>query len=86
MLAAQLAWVNVIMPRPLSRKQLSLFWWLGCMTVIIASIVLRQGLGLSHDPALLLLGVQIGDVVLLYWLATRLMTPMPQRKVIPGWW
>jgi hypothetical protein len=85
-LAAQLAWVNVIMPRPLSRKQLSLFWWLGCMTVIVASIVLRQGLGLSHDPALLLLGVQIGDVVLLYWLATRLMTPMPQRKVIPGWW
>ena len=85
-LSAQLTWVNVIAPRPLSQKRLRQFWWLGCVTVIISSLILREGLVLPPGPSLLLLGVQAGDLLLLYWLATRLMTPMPQRKVIPGWW
>ncbi len=85
-LASQLVWVNAIVPRPLSQERLRQFWWLGCGLVIASSIALRQGLTLSSGPALLLLAVQLGDVLLLYWLATRLMTPMPQRNVIPGWW
>lgn len=85
-LSAQLTWVNVIAPRPLSQKQLRQFWWLGCVIVIVSSVALRQGLRLTNGTALLLLGVQMGDFLLLYWLATRLMTPMPQRNVIPGWW
>jgi hypothetical protein len=85
-LATQLIWVNVIAPRPLTNRQLRLYWWLGCAIVAASSVMLRQGLTLSGGPSLLLLGVQIGDLVLLYWLATRLLTPLPQRRVIPGWW
>ena len=85
-LIAQLSWVNLIAPRPLSTHQLRLCWWLGCGMVIASALVLRQGLVLPSGPSLLLLGVQIGDLLLLYWLATRLMTPQPQRRVIPGWW
>jgi len=85
-LAAQLTWVNLIAPRPLSDQQLRLFWWLGCAVVIASAVILWHGLTLSAGPSLLLLGVQIGDLLLLYWLATRLMTPKSQRHVIPGWW
>ena len=85
-LGVQLSWVNLIAPRRLSTHQLRLCWWLGCAIVIASAVVLRQGLVLSSGPSLLLLGVQIGDLLLLYWLATRLMTPQPQRHVIPGWW
>ena len=59
---------------------------MGCVILIVSSVLLRQDLELSTKPDLLLLGVQIGDFILLYWLATRLLTPLPQRRVIPGWW
>ena len=85
-LASQLTWVNLIAPRPFSHQRLRLFWWLGCGVIITSSVALREGLTLTEGPSLLLLGVQIGDLLLLYWLATRLMTPLPQRRVIPGWW
>lgn len=85
-LAAQLVWVNLIAPRPLSHQQLRLCWWSGCAVVLASAVILRQGLALAAGPSLLLLGVQLGDLLLLYWLATRLMTPKPQRNVIPGWW
>jgi hypothetical protein len=85
-LATQLIWVNVIAPRPLTHRQLRLSWWLGCAIVAASSVIIRQGLTLSPGPSLLLLGVQIGDLLLLYWLATKLLTPLPQRNVIPGWW
>jgi hypothetical protein len=85
-LATQLIWVNVIAPRPLTNRQLDLYWWLGCAIVAASYVMLRQGLTLSGGPSLLLLGVQIGDLILLYWLATKLLTPLPQRTVIPGLW
>lgn len=85
-LAAQLSWVNLIAPRPLSTKKLRQYWWSGCGIVIASGVILRQGLMLATGPSLLLLGVQVGDLMLLYWLATGLMTSLPQRKVIPGWW
>lgn len=85
-LAAQLVWVNLVAPRRLSAQKLRLSWWLGCAVVITSAVVVRQGLTLSAGPSRLLLGVQIGDLLLLYWLTTRLMTPKPQRDVIPGWW
>ena len=85
-LACQLAWVNLIAPRPLANRTLRLCWWLGCAVIITGSLALGEGLTLTEGPSLLLLGVQSGDLLLLYWLATRLMTPLPQRRVIPGWW
>jgi hypothetical protein len=85
-LALQLIWVNLIANRPYAQARLRLCWWLGCALIIVSSIVLRQGLTLPAGPAFLLLGVQVGDLLLLYWLATRLLTPLPQRSVIPGWW
>lgn len=85
-LATQLIWVYVIAPRPLTNWQLRLYWWLGFAILVSSSVMLRQGLPLHGGPSLLLLGVQIGDILLLYWLATRLLTPLPQRSVIPGWW
>ena len=85
-LACQLVWVNLIAPRPLSNQTLRLGWWLGCGLIITSSVALRIGLTLTEGPSLLLLGVQSGDLLLLYWLATRLMTPQPQRRVIPGGW
>ena len=85
-LALQLTWVNLIATRPHAQTRLRLFWWLGCALIIVSSIVLRQGLTLPTGPAFLLLSVQVGDFLLLYWLATRLLTPLPQRSVIPGWW
>lgn len=85
-LAAQQIWVNLIVPRGLPLRQLRRLWWLGLAISIISSIVLRQGLMLSSEASLLLLIVPVGDLLLLYWLATRLLTPLPQRSVIPGWW
>ena len=85
-LACQLVWVNLIAPRPLANRTLRLCWWLGCAVIITGSLALGEGLTLTEGPSLLLLGVQSGDLLLLYWLATRLMTPQPQRRVIPGWW
>ena len=85
-LACQVVWVNLVAPRPLANRTLRLCWWLGCAVIITSSVALREGLTLTEGPSLLLLGVQSGDLVLLYWLATRLMTPLPQRRVIPGWW
>ncbi|MFM1811476.1 MAG: hypothetical protein RLZZ336_414 [Cyanobacteriota bacterium] len=85
-LTAQLTWVILIAPSPLSHQKLRMLWWLGVAVVIAGGLILRLGLTLSAGASLLLLGVQIGDLLLLYWLATRLLTPKPQRKVIPGWW
>jgi hypothetical protein len=85
-LGTQLTWVTLIAPRAWGERRLRLTWWLGCMLVITSSVVLRQGLALPPGPELVLLGVQIGDLLLLYWLSTRLLTPLPQRRVIPGWW
>jgi len=85
-LAVQLNWVNVIAPRVQTPRQLRRLWWAGCAVISVSSLLLRQGLTLASGPSLLLLGVQIGDLLLLYWLATRLLTPLPQRRVIPGWW
>ena len=85
-LACQLVWVNLIAPRPLANRTLRLCWWLGCAVIITGSLALGEGLTLTEGPSLLQLGVQSGDLLLLYWLATRLMTPLPQRRVIPGWW
>lgn len=86
-LTTQLTWVTLIAPRPLPQRQLRPLWWLGCGIILISSIALQQGLALP-DPAarLLLLVVPIGDLILLYWLPTRLLTPLPHRRVIPGWW
>lgn len=86
LLASQLSWVNLVAPRPLSLQQLRLCWWLGCGVIITSSVALRDGLTLADGPSLLLLGAQTGDLLLLYWLPTRLMTPQPQRRAIPGWW
>lgn len=86
MLAAQQIWVNLIVRRDLPQRQLRQLWWLGCGISIVSAIVIRHGLMLSSGASLLLLLVQAGDLILLYWLATRLLTPLPQRRVIPGWW
>lgn len=86
-LSAQLTWVTLIAPRPLPQRQLRLLWWLGFGVILAASLALQQSLALSNGTArLLLLVVPIGDLILLYWLPTRLLTPLPQRRVIPGWW
>lgn len=85
-LAAQLIWVNLIVPRGFSLQRLRLLWWLGFGISALTALVIRQGLVLSPAASLLLLIVPIGDLILLYWLATRLLTPHPQRRVIPGWW
>ena len=85
-LAAQLVWVILLAPSPLSHQQLKLFWWLGCSVVIASGVILQLGLTLSAGASLVLFGVLMGDLLLLYWLATRLMTPKPQRNAIPGWW
>ena len=83
---AQLAWVTLIVPRPLPQQRLRQLWWLGCGIILISSIGLQQSLALSSGAARLLLLVPIGDLLLLYWLPTRLLTPLPQRRAIPGWW
>jgi hypothetical protein len=85
-LAAQLAWVNLIIPGSRSTRQLRLIWWLGCLLITCVSILVHQDLVVQAEPGLLILAVQFTDLILLYWLATRLLTPLPQRKVIPGWW
>ena len=85
-LTTQLAWVTLIAPRPLPQQRLRQVWWLGCGIILVSSIALQQGLGLPSGAARLLLLVPIGDLILLYWLPTRLLTPLPQRRVIPGWW
>ena len=85
-LTTQLTWVTLIAPRPLPQRRLRQVWWLGCAIVLVSSIGLQQGLGLPAGAARLLLLVPIGDLILLYWLPTRLLTPLPQRRVIPGWW
>lgn len=85
-LVAQLTWVNLIAPRDLSHSLLRQLWWLGVLIITFTSLLLRQGLELNNGAALLLLGVHLGDLILLYWLATRLLTPAPKRTVIPGWW
>jgi hypothetical protein len=86
-LTTQLTWVTLIAPRPLPQRRLRPLWWLGCGIILISSIALQQGLALP-DPAarLVLFLVTIGDVILLYWFPTRLLTPLPQRRAIPGWW
>jgi hypothetical protein len=61
-------------------------WWLGCGIILVSSLGLQQSLALPSAAARLLLVVPIGDLILLYWLPTRLLTPLPQRRVIPGWW
>jgi hypothetical protein len=84
-LTTQLTWVTLIAPRPLPQRQLKQMWWLGCGIILVCSIGLHQGLALPGLAArLLLLVVPIGDLLLLYWLPTRLLTPLPQRRVIPG--
>jgi hypothetical protein len=85
-LAAQLIWVNLIVPRGLSLQRLRRLWWLGFAISLFTAVLIRYGLALSPAASLLLLIVPIGDLLLLYWLATRLLTPQPQRSVIPGWW
>ena len=86
-LATQLTWVTLIAPRSLPQRRLRQLWWLGCVIILAASIGLQQALALPSGAArLLLLVVPIGDLILLYWLPTRLLTPVPQRRVIPGWW
>ena len=84
----QLVWVTLIVPRPLPQQRLRQLWWLGCGIILISLIGLQQSLALSSAAArlLLLLVVPIGDLLLLYWLPTRLLTPLPQRRAIPGWW
>jgi hypothetical protein len=85
-LAAQLIWVTVVAPRDIPEQRRRQLWWMGGLIVVVSSAVIQQDLALPAGPGWLLLGVQIGDFLLLYWLATRLLTPLPQRRVIPGWW
>ena len=85
-LAAQLAWVNLIIPSCRSTRQLRMMWWLGCLLIISVSLLVHQDLVIQEAPEQLILTVQLCDLILLYWLATRLLTPLPQRRVIPGWW
>lgn len=85
-LAAQLTWVNLIAPSDRSLRQMRLIWWLGCLLITSVSLLVHQDLVLQAEPELLILAVQLADLMLLYWLATRLLTPLPQRRVIPGWW
>jgi hypothetical protein len=85
-LAAQQIWVNLILRRSLPQQRLRQLWWLGFGISSVGYVVLRQGLVLTSAASQLLLIVPIGDLILLYWLATRLLTPLPQRRVIPGWW
>jgi hypothetical protein len=85
-LAAQLMWVNLIVPSVRSQRALRLIWWLGCLIIVSVSLLVHQDLVIQEAPELLILAVQLGDLMLLYWLTTRLLTPLPQRRVIPGWW
>lgn len=85
-LAAQLTWVNLIVPGDRSRQELRLIWWLGCLLITSISLLVHQNLVIQVEPGLLILAVQLADLILLYWLTTRLLTPLPQRRVIPGWW
>ena len=82
----QLLWVGVIAKQAWPQQRLSRIWWLGCGLIVSSLLALQHGLQLSPGAFRLLLAVQAGDLLLLYWLATRLMTPLPQRRVIPGWW
>ena len=85
-LAAQLTWVNLIVPGDRSRQELRLIWWLGCLLITSVSLLVHQNLVIQEGPELLIVSVQVADLILLYWLPTRLLTPLPQRRVIPGWW
>ena len=86
-LTTQLTWVTLIAPRPLPQRRLRPLWWLGCGIILVASTGLHQSLALPTTAArLVLFLVTIGDVILLYWFPTRLLTSLPQRRVIPGWW
>lgn len=85
-LAAQLTWVNLIVPTDRSLRELRLIWWLGCLIISGVSLLVHQDLVIQTEPELLILAVQLTDLILLYWLSTRLLTPLPQRRVIPGWW
>ena len=85
-LVAQLCWVNLIIPRYQSPRLLRKIWWIGCLIITLCSLLVHQGLMLTAEPQLLIFAVQLADLVLLYWLTTRLLSPLPQRKVIPGWW
>lgn len=85
-LAAQLTWVNLIVPGDRSRQELRLIWWLGCLIITSVSLLVHQNLVIQEAPELLIVSVQVADLILLYWLPTRLLTPLPQRRVIPGWW
>ena len=86
-LSTQLTWVHLIVPRHLPQRRLRQLWWLGCGILLVASIALQQSVSLPGvSERLLMLIVPVGDLILLYWLPTRLLTPLPQRRVIPGWW
>lgn len=85
-LASQLVWVNLIVPRGLSLQRLSQLWWLGFGISVLSAVLIRHGVQLSPAASLVLLIVPVGDLLLLYWLATLLLTPEPQRSVIPRWW
>ena len=85
-LAAQLTWVNLIVPGDRSQQELRLIWWLGCLLITSVSLLVHQNLVIQEAPELLIVSVQVADLILLYWLPTRLLTPLPQRRVIPGWW
>ena len=85
-LAAQLSWVNLIVRRPRSTQSLQRLWWLGCLLITISSVLVHHDLVITAEPELLILVVQLTDLILLYWLTTRLLTPEPLRQVIPGWW
>lgn len=85
-LAAQLSWVNLIVRRPRSTQSLQRLWWLGCLAITISSVLVHHDLVITPEPEGLIFAVQLADLILLYWLTTRLLTPLPQRQVIPGWW
>lgn len=85
-LAAQLTWLNLIVPSDRSLRELRQIWWLGCLIICAVSLLVHQGMAIQSDPELLILAVQLADLILLYWLSTRLLTPAPVRRVIPGWW
>lgn len=85
-LTTQLTWVTIIASRPWPQQRLRALWWLGFGIILVSSLGLQQSLALPRAAAALLLVVPIGDLILLYWLPTRLLTPLPQRRVIPGWW
>lgn len=86
LLAVQMTWVIGIAPRRMSVPRLRQIWWLGVGIITVSSLLLRVDLALTAEASLLLLGVQLMDLALLYWLSTGLLTPAAtRRQVIPGW-